>query len=585
MAMANPTMALDAVPATSSELFNPAPYGRSCEACARAKCKCFYRALLGTGCERCHRRGIACRQSVRTRRKHKAWASPSSAPASAPAEMLSSTRLEAKLDDLVSLLLSQAAEKPTFSQAQTLQPTPHSTPTDNSTPSATGATIFHDESVYSTPTRDPDVLVDMTVTAVRLVRPNSPPPISSSIFDDVLAYKIPERLAEEQLCTFRSVFLPMFPFQFVMEKMIWDIISRRIVLEHLADLDLLLGVVCFASWSHYFKQDKPFMNMLAQLAMSLAAELGLHEDISTNRLGRNNSYQASGQRGSLQPIRTLEEHRTMLAVYHLISSRWTAYRKREPLRWTIKCQLIVNQLTCSPTDDSWECGVGSPSVIMAAALLRQVEDLRRSLPTLVRSERSTQLYLNSAKLAIQAQLLSRPVTQDHTYLARLQRLQDLDSTLSTIESWLAVFFEVPLFFWIGISVDVFAQFTHRLVVLFKLTTLEEPSWDLEEVRRRAGVFEVLDRAAEAVDRVPVTLGIVDAEGPRRGLLFKTSYLFRAIKALFLANMTPQQQRKQHQSLPVAHDSVVELGGDGSLWDELMESLWDEPWFSDIMGTL
>ncbi|KAI1198256.1 hypothetical protein F5X97DRAFT_299831 [Nemania serpens] len=612
-------------------------------------------------CEsRCHRRGIACRQSIRTR-KRKARAQPDSpspsaspsASASAPAFALasasvpvptpSSTRLEAKLDDLVSLLRSQAVEKQTLAQAQALQTaTPvNSTSTDPYTPSATSVRAAYNESIISAPPRDPDVLVDMTTSAVRLVRPSSPPPTSSPVFQDVLECEVPERLAEEQLYTFRSAFLPIFPFvdlppsvsasqlrhqkpllwlvilslttksvsqQFAMEKMIWDIISRRIVSEHLADLDLLLGVVCFASWSHYFKKDKPFMNMLTQLALSLTTELGLHKDVSMGYLERDNSYGAQAQNRPVQKIRTLEERRTILAVFHLTSSTWAAYRKTEPLRWNryldeclrilsevgetimdsllitqIKCQLITHQLT-RPTDDSWgDDGPKSPSAIVTAALLSQVEDLQRTLPPLLRSERTAQFYINSAKLTIQASVISRPITQDHANIAQLQRLQDADATLSTIESWLAIFFEMPLFNWVGINVDIFAHFTHCLVVLFKLTTLETPGWDLEEVRRRANVFEVLDRAAETVDRVPATLGIVDAEGLRRGLLFKTSYLFRAIKALFLAEMGPQkQQQQQQQSLPADQNGSVGFGDEGYVPDEFLMSLWDEPWFSDIL---
>lgn len=49
------------------------------------------------------------------------------------------------------------------------------------------------------------------------------------------------------------------------------------------------------------------MNMLTQLALSLATELGLHKDVSMNHPGRGK-------------LRTLEERRTMLAVFHLTSS-------------------------------------------------------------------------------------------------------------------------------------------------------------------------------------------------------------------------------------------------------------------------
>ncbi|KAI1734295.1 hypothetical protein F4680DRAFT_438896 [Xylaria scruposa] len=644
-------MSLDTVLATSSESCHPAPYGRACEACARAKCKCFYRALPATSCERCHRRGIACRQSIRTR-KHKARtqrasdSAVASASASASVATPSSTGLEAKLDDLVSLLRSQAVEKQTHTLAQALQTAtpPNSTSNDSNTSSAISVTASYNESIISVPPRDPNVIVDMTADAVHFTRPDSPPPTSSPILEDVLACEIPESLAEEQLCTFRNAFLPMFPFvrlpltvsasqlrhqkpclwlvilclttksvshQFAMEEIVWGIISRRIVSEHLADLDLLLGVICFASWSHYFKKDKPFMNMLTRLALSLTTELGLHKDVSVNYPGRGSTCGGLAQNGPMQKVRTLEERRTMLAMFHLTSSTWTAYRKSEPLRWNryldeclrtlgeanetpmdnllitqIKCQLITYQLTCPSMDDLWgEDCLKSPSVAVATALLAQVESLQQSLLPPLRSERTAQFYINSAKLTIQASVISRPIAQDYASFAQLQRLRDADATLTTIESWLTIFFEMPLFNWIGISVDVFAHFTHCLVILFKLTTLERPGWDLEEVMRRANVFEILDRAAETVDRVPTTLGIMDAEGPRRGLLFKTSYLFRAIKALFLAEMGPQKQQQQQPSLSTAQDGSVDFGDEQYVPDEFLTSLWEEPWFSDIMMPL
>lgn len=181
--------------------------------------------------------------------------------------------------------------------------------------------------------------------------------------------------------------------------------------------------------------------------------------------------------------------------------------------------------------------------------------------------------------------LSGAIALDHSDFMQVQRLQAIDATLDTIESWLATFFDMPLFSWIGMSVDVFAQFTHCLVVLFKLTTLKRHNWDSDEVMRRANVFEVLDRAAETVDQVPVTLGIIDAKGPRRGLLFKTSHLFRAIKALFLTEIGPQKTQEEQQSLSTAQDGSVEYGDDEYLSDEFLKGLWEEPWFSDILMPL
>lgn len=93
--------------------------------------------------------------------------------------------------------------------------------------------------------------------------------------------QLSEALAEESLAKFREAFLSTFPavhipegtkaaelraqkpflwlvvmaltakdvaMQFAMEETILGVISKRVVVQQLASLDLLLGVVCFASW-------------------------------------------------------------------------------------------------------------------------------------------------------------------------------------------------------------------------------------------------------------------------------------------------------------------------------------------------
>ncbi|KAI1381383.1 hypothetical protein F4677DRAFT_402845 [Hypoxylon crocopeplum] len=559
---------------------SPAPYGRACAGCSRAKCKCFYRSE-GFTCERCHRLGKTCEPASAVR-KRKAQTPP---PLAQPPPQPLSTRLEEKLDDLVTLLRSQANEKQIPSQAQTSQPPQESTP----------ETTLNDRggSPLSTPAAQvPDIALDTTASVVHLLCPAGPRASSSPIPRDISAHQMPDRMAEERLDIFRRSFISTFPFVYIpattsaaelrrqrpflwlmimslttqsaseqsaMQETIWTIISRRIVSQHLADLDLLLGLVCFATWSHYFKKEKPFTTMLAQLTVLLAFELGVHQDAPANPLRRSRLLP---QQPARQAPRTLEERRTMLAVFHVTSATWSAYRKTEPLRWTpymddclrlvsegrethldmllatqVKCQIITNQLTC-PSPGEFMGGESSkaPSAVLVAALLGQLSDIRQNLPAQLESERATQLYLWHTELKIRESLLSRPRLPDQTGLSHFQRLQNLDSVLSCVERWRAVFLEMPLHDWLAITTDTFSQFTQCLVILFKLATLEEPGWDLEEVKRRADVFEILDRACEIISNGPTTSSILNAEAQPISLIPKTLHLFRTIKAMFLAEM-------------------------------------------------
>lgn len=123
--------------------------------------------------------------------------------------------------------------------------------------------------------------MDTANSVLQFARPISPSLPSSHILEDISGHPIMNGVAEERLAFFRRAFLVFFPFvhipdamsaselrhqrpflwfnimalttklmaeQFAMEEIIWDVVSRRVLRQQLADLDLLLGLVCFASW-------------------------------------------------------------------------------------------------------------------------------------------------------------------------------------------------------------------------------------------------------------------------------------------------------------------------------------------------
>ncbi|ETS73708.1 hypothetical protein PFICI_14654 [Pestalotiopsis fici W106-1] len=667
------------------DLLSPAPYGQACGGCARAKSKCFFR-VGGSECQRCHRLGKECEPA----RKRKAATPPPHHQQPQQKQRLQepalSSRLEEKLDSLVSLLRSQATDKHGQAHAHTPKSltestsshhfAAHPTPPNNSCAETT--TGDREFSGSFTSEAGPDIVFDAGNSVMRPVRPSeSGTPIQSPIHRDVSKHNVSDQRAEELLSVFRQSFIPTFPFvyipahksarelcqekpflwfvimcltnpnvseQFAMADTVWDIISQRVITQQLANLDLLLGIICFGAWAHYFKKDKPFMTMLAQIAISLATELSIHQD-SFSHSRQTRSAKMLVRDAIQRKPRTLEERRTILAVFHLTSAAWCTYRKVEALRWTpymasclrmlceaaetnwdlvlatqVKCQAITNQLMCAAGDQPAANG-GDPkssSAMFVTYLLRQLDEIRQSLPPeislysknppynthLSRKSQakeahtgSAQFYLYSTELKIRESILTRLASHQATEPSGFRRLQDLDSLLTCAERWLAVWFEMPLVDWLGVTVDTFAQFTHCLIILFKLTTLSEPGWDIEEVRRRADVLEALDRSCATVERVPTAVGMVDAEpeSPHRGLFFKTTYLLRSIKALILAEMTPDgvpSAALQSPESGVVIDDYNEGGGSlmhyGTEYmfmrDELVLSLSDEPWLSDMWSS-
>ena len=190
------------------------------------------------------------------------------------------------------------------------------------------------------------------------------------------------------------------------------------------------------------------------------------------------------------------------------------------------------------------------------------------------------LYLYSTEITIKETLLNSPRVQDQTGLSQLQRLEGLNSILTAIERWFEVFYEMPLTDWIGVTCVIFSQLGHCIMLLFKLTTLDEPGWDTDEVKKRADLVDMLERIAIRFDDIPSALGVADADSTgETGLFFKSSRLIRGLRALFLAELgtTSLQTNVQSNGSSV----MAEFTGVSSVADDLAMNFADDPWLADI----
>jgi hypothetical protein len=148
---------------------------------------------------------------------------------------------------------------------------------------------------------------------------------------------------------------------------------------------------------------------------------------------------------------------------------------------------------------------------------------------------------------------------------------------------------MPISCWLGFHVDLFAQLMHCVVVLFKLSLIDEVGWDLMEVKRRADVFAFLDRVSETMqNRVVPEMEIVDGTS-RTSLLYRHG-LFHLIKGFLMAKITAERGQQSAalfltpESGDSQHDSAYAADHDMPMMQyETFMGLMDEPWASDILN--
>ncbi|KAK1754221.1 hypothetical protein QBC47DRAFT_346879 [Echria macrotheca] len=430
----------------------PAPYGKACTNCVKAKCRCIYR-VGGPDCERwaitrgllCNRLAKQCVPSVSVRKRTGKRAHVSRA-----------AQLEEKIEDLVTLLRNQPTPSSALPQpvppsapdravSSTAAPLPNPGPTLSIAPGlGTPAPSHHssnagdEEDIFvpartrCQPQKPQKVVVPGTLLA-HVFEPSHPNPVSDQLSHEDLPaceYQPGAAEAEENLTTFRRnmlVFLPFvyippdmtsdklrsaYPFlwynimtitcrqvdrQLLMSDAIKKFVAQKMVIENQKSMDLLWGLMAYMSWTQYYRKDKPYFSLLASLAKSLVFDFCLNKPPKP-------PHAAICLRDKLGPLppkqKTTEERRAVLACFFITSQISTLMKRIDALAWTPFMDECLSVLSKQP---EWS---GDEVLVALVKIQRLLEQLTQAIwqssdqkpPAFFVSALKTQLYDLKAQL-------------------------------------------------------------------------------------------------------------------------------------------------------------------------------------------
>ncbi|KAJ5586970.1 uncharacterized protein N7459_002735 [Penicillium hispanicum] len=579
----------------------PAPYGRACINCSRAKSKCILLAA-GMSCERCQRLKKDCRPSP-TVRKRNGRSSASKA-----------AQLEAKLDSIVSLLqtgggpsslptdwestVSQAKydaiEKPRqpvpglpFSYASAAIPSPMS--------SASATSSYESNPIQETC----DTLAIPPDTAEKTLSQFRTQNLRFLPFAHIPPHMTSQQLRQEKpffwLCIM-AVLSPGNPAREALFNKISDIIHREVLVAISPSLDILLGVMTFMSWTTYSK--RPFLNFYAHVIMGIVCDLGINQAIPTQHTTLHIFKCAVGWRQPAATTRTLEERRAVLGCFLITSCIALSMFRIDALRWNpymeesltvltdanecpedellvslVKIQLVVDKVYQSRRDGDIN---QSPSPIYTKSFQSQLESVKGQIPQYLQQDHAIQMHLASAELTIH-EIALRPPSLPHS--PDIHRLESLCISLQASKSWLEHWISISPERYMGVSFTMFFQFARALVNLFKLSTLDDPAWDRSMVRNTANIIEYLDRMSYNLKRCAEELPVAD--DPEWNIFEKGTKMVQCLKA----GWEPRLMEIWFPNLPSNGIDGQFPPSNPPISDVLPATEFDDAWMMEIFGAM
>ncbi|KAJ5491200.1 phosphoketolase 1 [Penicillium diatomitis] len=543
-------------------------YGKACSECARSKCKCVPKPD-GGACERCDRLKKVCvpGQSSRARQAQR----------NNPIARLD--QLEGKLDSIVSILGSNAslgAQSPAVGTPS--PPIP-----------SFGTSRSRDASVVPVP------YPTGTLTAYELAPEQYLNYFSTHCLKYFPIIHLPPDTDAQQLRQTRPflwICIVAAASQSSHHKMalgekIKQEVTRRMFLDNHPSIkiDLLLGLLIFLAWGHnqILNSNPAQLARFTQLATTMVFDLRLNKppQEESNMLPvSQRPFAANGQPHSL------EERRAVLGCFVLSSIVSVYFGHIDPLQWTPymdECAVALLRTQESPYDEMFvhqvrlqrivgevenvrEASTASPDFYLKF-LQQKVDEIKVNMPAQLQQNRILSATVYYTELSIFGLILSRKAPPG------FQRLEYLYACLNTVQAATNNFLAIPVSDYPGISCPVFTQIVRYIIVLYKLSTLNDPVWDLNLVRTNIDVVQVIDQVIRNIEQAMAEVGDQCAGGS----LERARDIFAKFKSWSLPNLPATTEALRASTNVAEEGDFTQIAQSNVLLDALFSEDW---WLKD-----
>ncbi|KAI1412495.1 putative C6 transcription factor [Hypoxylon sp. FL1857] len=615
-----------------------APYGQACMHCFKSKCKCVSRPD-GDGCERCHRLNKQCRPSDSLRRRN-AQKTQNSTVRIAQLEgrleglvsLLQSVAKSPDPSDSLRKVLDEslAGRDQPDAEPQIATPTSISsnitkfTSTADTDDARATSPLAASYSLGAGSSSNIDSAYALSVGEAEAYLNV----FRSQMLKHLAFIHIPQNVTAQQLSQtrpflFQAIVAVASPFthqKITRGEELKRVLAQNVLVQNQSSLDLLLGLLTYIAWGwDTFLNKTGTLSRLIMLAISIVGNLRLNRPLpqdvhmigplTPGFVGRKCEVEDPEQRH-------LEKQRAVLGCFLLSSIISSYYAQTDAMRWTPQMEEGLHAIAANKdclTDEAFSLQVRLqllaqrtvylrehqeannphmttaplPAFVYLNALQRQLHGLKDSISSgseaqdiLLAQVHYVDLCINEAAHTANSDmpLLTIPGAGGSDSASGFERLECLWRSANAIKSWLDIFFALPASYFRGLSFPFWAQLARCLVILYRLSTLEDPAWDRKAVRSMVDLPPTLDSIAEKLKLASREVG----EQSSDDVFAQTSRLMRRFGALVSSKITPEDAGEK--SAWAYSDATTSMGGDAmdqdqnymmQLFDLGNDSWWEE----------
>lgn len=217
----------------------------------------------------------------------------------------------------------------------------------------------------------------------------------------------------------------------------------------------------------------------------------------------------------------------------------------------VKVQLIVDQLVRA-TSQSPD---GIPPSYVLSVLRTQLHSVKTQLPPHLQQNGKSAIpmlvsralltglqdillsHISYTELAMHEAALAKPPTPPlNGAMPALQRYEAMEGSLSAVKAWFDQHFSIPSYVYVGMTFGYWCSMVHCLLVLFRLSTVDDPAWDRRAVRHRIDLLAICDRLRVGFEDLAAQRRLESGPAADEDALVKFCKMFATMKANWAAEL-------------------------------------------------
>lgn len=155
-----------------------------------------------------------------------------------------------------------------------------------------------------------------------------------------------------------------------------------------------------------------------------------------------------------------------------------------------------------------------------------------------------------------------------------RRLESLYACLNTVKAGLDNFFQIPSSAYVALPFTFFTPLARYIVVLYKLSTLKDPTWDTGLVRATVDLLQVVDRVISNYQHASVT----SSDGCADGIGARIVRVFTSVRSWCGAKLG-----EGTGGVEPSNAGCLATSGSGLLLDTMSLDGLDDMWLKDLLA--